>query len=244
MKSQNHNSGKKVKKVKFEKSENIMQLDVFHAAKAQELAAKLRTSVEESVFIEIDCAPNGSLNAFNYSNGLNSVKIMKEIGLSLLRNELPALERKIKAAKNSAFQTDFALGEIIGLWKRITIDNYSEQLDWDQPFCLKNEKGLTKIWHPEWRRLGFKNGFSTRSALVKFIAAGKVYLQKFYMPLPTPECGLNWRMYYRLIFFAPAHTFDLELMGGIWISRPGYKIYPEENALVGLVSPLTTTIFL
>jgi hypothetical protein len=238
MKSKNQNPGRKVR---FESSNSIMELDNFHAIKARELVAKLRINASESAFIEIDCAPNGSLNAFNYGNGLNSVEIMKEIGMPLLRNELASLERKIDAAKKSSFQIDFTLGEIAGLWKRVTMENYSEQLDWSQPFCLKNEKGLTKIWHPEWRRLGFKNGFSTRSSLIKFIAGEKVYLQKFYMPLPTPERGLNWRMYYRLIFFSPANSSDLELMGGLWISRPGYKIYPAENALVGLVSPLTTT---
>lgn len=241
MKSKNQNSGRKVN---FISSNNIMELDDFHAIKANELVAKLRTNVQESIFVEIDCAPNGSLNAFNYGNGLNSVKIIKEIGFPLLRNELAEWERKIQAASNSSFQTDFALGEIAGLWKKITMNNYSEMLDWSQPFCLKNEKGLTRIWHPEWRLLGFKNGFSTRSTIMEFIAAGNVYWQKFYMPLSTPECGPNWRMYYRLVFFSPANSFDLELMGGLWISRPGYKIYPEENSLVGLVSPLTTAEFI
>jgi hypothetical protein len=238
MKSKNQNSEKKVK---FVSSNNIMQLEEFHASQAKKLINKLRTNSDQNVFIEIDCAPNGNLNPFHYGNGLKSMEIIKDLASPLLRNELPSLERKIDLAKKSEFKINFALGEQAGLWKRISPLDYEEKLDWNEAFCIKNEKGLTKIWHPEWRRLGFKNGFSTRGSLIAFIHSEPTYLQKFYLPLPTPECGLAWRMYYRLVFFIPASEQSLELIGGLWISRPGYKIYPEENALIGLVSPLTTT---
>lgn len=234
----------KSKKQKFTRSNNIMELQELHASQAKKLIGKLLADVDQNVFIEIDCAPNGNLNPFHYGNGLQSMEIIKDLADSLLRNELPSLERKIDLAKKAEFKTSFALGEQAGLWERLSPLNYEEKLDWNEAFCIKNEKGLTKIWHPEWRRLGFKNGFSTRGSLIEFIHSERTYRQKFYLPLPTPECGLAWRMYYRLVFFIPESQPDLELIGGLWISRPGFKIYPEENALVGLVSPLTTAEFI
>jgi hypothetical protein len=231
----------KSKNQSFVSSNSIMELEEFHASQAKNLISKLKTDADRNVFIEVDCAPNGNLNPFHYGNGLKSMEIIKNLAGSLLRNELASLERKLDLARKSEFKTSFTLGEQAGLWRRISPLDYEEKLDWSKAFCIKNERGLTKIWHPEWRRLGFKNGFSTRGSLIEFIHSERTYLQKFYMPLPAPEGGANWRMYYRLVFFIPESQSDLELIGGLWISRPGYKIYPEENALVGLVSPLTIT---
>ncbi len=224
----------------FTRSNEIMELEEFHAMQAKNLINKLKQKDEKNVFIEIDCIPNGSLNAFNYGNGLESAKIIYDLAGSFLATDRAWLSEKIHLAKNSEFELNVQLGEEAGLWKKINPERINEELNWDKPFCVKNEKGITKIWHPDWRRLGYNNGFSTRSSIMNFIYAGGVYLQKFYMPLRTPERSPAWRMHYRLVFFAKAGKQNLELIGGLWISRPGYKIYLDKNSTVGLVSPITT----
>lgn len=229
----------KRKKQKFVSSCEIMELEEFHAMQAKSLISKLRNDLSQNVFMELDCIPNGNLNAFNYGNGLKSMELIKNLAGTLLRNELPEIESKIYSAKNSKIETDFTLGAEVGLWEKIDVDNYQEKLNWNKAFCIKNAKGLTKIWHPDWRRLGYKNGFSTRSAVISFIHSQETYLQKFYLPLPVPSSGPAWRMYYRLVFFAAANKIEPELMGGLWISSPGFKIYSSENSQIGLISPLT-----
>jgi hypothetical protein len=42
-------------------------------------------------------------------------------------------------------------------------------------------------------------------------------------------------MSYRLVFLYQ-ELAEPEFIGGIWISRPGYKIYPDKNSVVGLIS--------
>lgn len=228
----------------FVTSNDIMELEEFHAMQARQLLGKLRKDESKNYFIEIDCAPNGNLNAFYYGDGLKSAKIIRSIAGSFLGKERASLERKIDAARNSKFETDFELGEEAGLWKRVTSNNHATMLNWEEPFCVKNEKGVTKIWHPDWRRIGHKNGFSTRGAIINFICEAPAYLQEFYLPLPVPNQTLIWRMHYRLIFFAKTNEKKLDFIGGLWISRPSFKIYQDKDSLVGLVSPLTTTVFL
>jgi hypothetical protein len=221
-------------------SNEILEIEEFHAMQAKNLINKLRQNDDQDVFIELDCMPNGNLNAFHYGNGLKSATIIKNLVGSFLAEDRPWLERKLYAAKNSEFKTNFQKGNEVGLWKRISANNYQEMLNWDKPFCIKNEKGITRIWHPEWRRLGYKNGFSTKGAIINFIFKEITYLQKFYSPLVAPECSPVWKMHYRLVFFAPAKEKQLDLIGGLWISRPEFKIYLDKNSLVGLISPLTT----
>jgi hypothetical protein len=42
-------------------------------------------------------------------------------------------------------------------------------------------------------------------------------------------------MHYRLVFSVEKEAIDF--LGGLWISRPGFKIFLGNDAVVGLVSP-------
>ncbi|QQG52782.1 MAG: hypothetical protein HY931_00925 [Candidatus Falkowbacteria bacterium] len=233
----------KSKNEKFVPSNEILQVFESHVFQAKQLVSKLPKPENQDVFIALDCSPNGSLNAFNYGSGLKSAQIIKNLAGSFLRDELPWLENKLYSASQHEFEIDFKAGVELGLWEPLNSQNFERKLNWNQPFCVKNTKGVTKIWHPEWRRLGYKNGFTTRTGIIKFIYSGESYLQKFYMPLNTPGLPLSWRMHYRLVFLAPKQEEELEFIGGIWISRQGFKIFQEENAVIGLLSPLTVTAF-
>lgn len=226
-------------KIQYVGSNEILELNKFHATQAQILVSKLRPEKDKNVFIEVDCIPNGLLNPFGYGNGIESVKIIKDLAASYLGPEKYWLERKIKAA--AEFKTDYELGEKANLWKKVNPIDYKEKIDWDEAFCVKNTKGATKIWHPQRRILGYSNNFSTRAEIVNFIYEGDAYWQKFYMPLPAPNDNPAWRMHYRLVFFSESVDKNLEFIGGLWISRAGFKVYPDKKAIVGLISPLTIT---
>jgi hypothetical protein len=233
------------KKNQFIPSNEILEIEELHAMQAKNLIAKLRGENEQNVFIELDCMPNGNLNPFHYGNGLKSAKIIRDLAGSFLAEDLPWLESNIYLASNSKFETNFQSGIEVGLWEQISSKNYNEKLNWEEPFCVKNEKGLTRIWHPEWRRLGYKNGFSTRMSVINFIHEGPTYLQKYYSPLTAPHDSPTWKMHYRLVFLAKSGQKELDLVGGLWISRPAFKIYLDKSSLVGLISPITTSdIFL
>ncbi|MFA6514443.1 MAG: hypothetical protein WCT50_04135 [Patescibacteria group bacterium] len=183
-----------------------------------------------------------------------------EITSSFLGKDSFWLERKIISTKNSGLAIDFRTGVKLGLWKLITSESYSDdylkelgwgksfcvkpgELNWEQPFCVKNEEGLTKIWHPNWRTLGYKNGFSTKESITKFIEKTPTYLQKFYAPFPASDKEPTRKMYYRLIFFVEAGAKKIDFCGGLWISNFGFKIFQDENSIVGFISPLTTGVF-
>lgn len=224
-------------KNQFTSSNEIMEIEQFNATQAKLLIAKLSEAETSPTIIELDCAPNGNLNAFNYGNGIESARLIRQLAGSFLGKDRIWLEEKIGAAKNSEFKPNYKLGESAGLWTRIT-PGEREKLDWTKPFCVKNEEGLTKIWHPDWRRLGYQNGFSTRASIMSFIHESPAYRQKFHMPIKSPVNFL--RMHYRLVFFVNAEKKEYEFIGGLWIARPGFKIYLGKDAVVGLVSPLTT----
>lgn len=225
------------KKNQFLGSNEIMEIEEFNAAQAKLLVMKLSAGEKHPSLIELDCSPNGNLNAFNYGNGIESARIIYELAGSFLGKDRNWLTTKISESEDSEFKTDFKVGESSGLWTRIMPEE-RETLDWKKPFCIKNEKGITKIWHPEWRRLGYKNGFSTMTSIMSFIREFPCYYQRFYMPIKRPANAL--RMYYRLVFFVNTEERECEFVAGLWISRPGFKIYVSRDATVGLVSPLTT----
>lgn len=232
---------KEKEKIQYIGSNEILELDQFHATQAKILISKLRPEKDKNVFIEIDCVPNGLLNPFSYGNGIESAKIIKDLAASYLGPERYWLEEKIKVASGTGFKTDYELGERVSLWKKIDSIDYKEKINWSEAFCIKNTNGLTKIWHPEWRRLRYSNNFSTRAEIINFVYEGNAYWQKFFMPLPAPNNNSAWRMHYKLVFLAEAADKSLEFIGGLWISRPGFKIYPDKKSIIGLISPLATT---
>lgn len=225
------------KKNQFVSSNEIVEIEQFNATQAKLLIAKLCAKEKSPIIVEVDCSPNGNLNAFNYGNGIESARLIYQLAKSFLGQDRAWLSAKIGVSKHSEFKTDFKLGESVGLWTRITPEE-KEKLDWTNPFCVKNEKGITKIWHPDWRILGYKNGFSTRASIMSFIHESPSYRQKFYLPMKSPIESL--KMHYRLVFFVNAEKKEYEFIGGLWIARPGFKIYLSKDAVVGLVSPLTT----
>jgi hypothetical protein len=220
-----------------EHSNQIISLNEAYIEQAETLVNNLWPKGED-VFIGLDCLPNGRLNPINFSNGFESAMTIKELAASFLSNELPWFEQKMAKAQNTKFTTDFSLGEKNGLWKRIRPNDYEAKLNWNEAFCLKNKSGLTKIWHPNWRILGHNQCFSTQSAIVRFINEYQVYKQSFYMPLPAPNMLTAWKMYYRLVFSCSTEEKKPELIGGLWISRRGYKVYPGRGSVIGLISPL------
>ena len=220
-------------------SNAILKINRLYGGQASELIKKLNPA-NKHVFIEVDCAPNGELNPFRLGNGLESAKIIKDLAGSFLGEDRSWFEEKLAAAKNADFQLSFDQGEKIGLWTRVRQNDYREKINFNEPFCIKNTKGITKIWHPDWRQFGHNQGFATRSNIVNFIFENEAYQQKFYMPLLAPAGGPAWKMYYRLVFLCEDGQAEPELVGGLWISRPGFKIYPGKGSLVGLISPQKT----
>ena len=232
---------RKMKKYPFESSNEVLEIEELNVSQAKQLINKLKIHGEQCSFISLDCVPNGSLKAFSYGNGLESAKIIRDLGDSYIGPELPWFEKKIWEAEKSNFKLDFKIGEELKLWERITPNNYLDKIDWNQAFCVKNAKGQTKIWHPQWRRFGDKFGCATKGSIIRFIQEETAYLQNFYLPLNNPNYAEKWKMFYRLVFLSEAGKKDPEFIGGLWISRPSFKIYPGTNSIVGLISPLTIT---
>lgn len=216
----------------FGVSKEIIEIPIAYENEAKELVNNLWLN-NSSVLIEIDCRPNGHLNPFQFDNGTKSAKIILELGGSFLGEERALLEQKITQANQNSFVPNYSRGEYLGLWKRVKENDYRELINWDEPFCVKNEKGITKIWHPDLRRYQ-KSGAATRSSIVRFIREERTYLQKLFAPLPAINFS-SWGMSYRLVFFCQKNQ-EPEFIGGLWISRPGLKIYPDKNAVVGLIS--------
>jgi len=125
------------------------------------------------------------------------------------------------------------LGERLGLWKRVRENDYRELINWDKPFCVKDDNGLTKIWHPGLRK-SHSSGSATRGSIVKLIREQNAYLQPLFTPLRAISHS-SWNMSYRLVFFCSGIK-EPEFIGGLWISRSGLKIYPDKNSVVGLIS--------
>lgn len=219
------------KKNVFETSNEIIELPNVYEDQARNLATQLTINSNKNLFLEIDCAPNGHLNPFHYRNGLGSVRTLLEINHSFLGSDQAWLEKRIAVAAEC--EPDYSLAEKIGLWKRVNENNFEELIDWSLPFCVKNYKGVTKIWHPQWRKF-FHLGFATRSSIIKFIKEEKAYVQPFHLPLSAIN-NIYWRMTYRLIFFCSPGS-EPEFIGGFWISRVGFKIYPSKDSILGLIS--------
>lgn len=216
-------------------SNEIIELNPAYEKEAKTLALNLRNDAGgKNYFIEIECFPNGKLNQFHYGNGLESAKKILNIGGSFIGEEQAWLAQKIGVSEQKPFYLDYLIGEKLGLWERIRQNNCHELLDWSKPFCVKNAKGLTKIWHPELRKL-YRTGFATRSSIIRFIREETAYLQAFYQPLQAIN-SISWKMNYHLVFFYHEEA-EPEFIGGIWVSRPGYKIYPDKDSIIGLISP-------
>lgn len=225
-----------MEKIQFIPSEHIVELNQRLESNAIQLANQLRGE-NTNFFLEIDCSPNDNLNPFFYNNGFKSAQIINDLAASFLGSDSLWLKKKLEKSEANIFETDFSLGEKIGLWERVNANNYQEKLDWSQPFCIKNKKGITKIWHPAWRQIGYQMGLSTTNVIVKFLQEDKTYLQKFYTPLQVPHLSLQHRMHYRLVFFIGDTNLTPEFIGGIWISRVGFKTYTCKDSVVGLISP-------
>lgn len=217
----------------FTSSNIIRELAPIYENQAKKLAEKLGADYENSL-VEIQCAPNGQLNAFHYGNGLQTAEIILKLAGSFLGKDLAGFKKKIDIAKQSDFKTDFNLGERLGLWTRIKPNNYLEKIDWKQSFCIKNKKGLSKIWNPERGKSGYMEGFATREAIKNAINDGPSYWQPFYKPLRLSESGDASQVIYRLVFF---HSFEkTEFIGGLWISRNNFKVYINKDSTVGLIT--------
>jgi hypothetical protein len=197
-----------------------------------------------------------NLLLFNDSLNPGVNKGIGEITNSFLGKDSFWLEKRVVSTQNSGLAIDFRAGVKLGLWKLITSEHYSddylkelsweksfcvkpEALDWEKPFCVKNEEGLNKIWHPNWRTLGYTNGFSTKESIMKFIGKSPTYLQKFYTPFMVSKKEPTRKMYYRLLFFVEAGAQKIDFCGGLWISNLGFKIFQDENSIIGFISPLT-----
>lgn len=232
-----------MKKNECQHSNEILELNETYKDQGQKIAKQLCGQSRKPVFIQLDCLPNGKLNVFNYGNGLESLKVMIGLAGSFLANDRPWLERKMASASDPEIRFDLEAGEKIGIWTRVRANDLSEKISWDAPFCLKSSRGRTKIWHPERNMFPYNSGFSTRTSIVTFIHEETVYLQRFFTPLATPETiAKGQRMAYRLLFFCEGGQ-EPELIGGLWISRPGFKIYLAKDSIVGLVSPHTVGDF-
>lgn len=218
-------------------SNEILEINPELGAEAQNLVKQLRPQNESNVFIEIDCAPNGHLNPFNYGNGQKSAMLIKELSGSFLGEDRAWLGHRLFLSQDSKFTTDLQLGEELGLWQKISSADYETKIDWGKAFCVKNAAGVTRIWHPDWRHFGHNRSFSTRGGIVNFIYGSKdLYLQPFYLPLPSPNGEKSKKVIYRLVFFCGTGQTP-ELIGGLWIGRDGFKVYPGKDAVIGLISP-------
>jgi len=226
-------------KNEFSVSGNIAEISQWHKIEAERLVEKLQSAHQEEGLISLDCAPGGNkLNPFHYNNGRNDAGVVKSLAGSFLGDDLAWLEEKIALSSRSAFKTDYAIGEKLALWQRVRPNDYQQKIDWSHPFCVKHENGASRIWHPNRRQLGYNNNLSTVGAIKEFIFSDTSYLQKFFIP---PIAENNQSIIFRLIFICQKNKTP-EMIAGLWISRPGFKVYPDKKATVGLISPLATTV--
>lgn len=224
-----------MKKKNYNLSREILEINANLANQAQKLAHSLCPKPSSNLFLSIDCVPNGSLNPFNYGNGLESALLIKELGASFLGPDLFWLGQQILLSQQAEFKTNLNLGVELGMWQKISTTDYAQKINWDEPFCVKNASGITKIWHPLRRHFGYDRSLSTRGNVINFIyAESELYLQPFYLPLTSPNREGRGKMIYRLVFFCGAGK-DPEPIGGLWIKRSGFKIYLDKEAVVGLV---------
>lgn len=222
-----------MKKEKSIFSNVIIELNNNYESQAKNLVSKLNPEGENGL-IAIDCSPNGSLNPFYYENGLKSAAIIARLAGSFLGSDRFWLKNIIKSSGESAFRTNLEIGEKIGLWERVRYDECQEKLNWNQPFCVKNNRKQTRVWHPDWRMLEGE-GFSARKDIFKFIAENVAYTQKFYFPLPAVNRPENQWMHYRLVFYVREN--QVEFIGGLWLGRKDFKLFLTEKTTVGLISP-------
>jgi hypothetical protein len=221
-------------------SKEIIELNQNYENAAKQLATLLRPKTPKNVLMALDCAPNnGALNPIHYLDGFQPLQIFKNLAASFLGPDQCWIEQLMTENGYLRFKTDFRLGEEIGLWQKIFPNSYPLKVNWNEPFCVKHENGATKIWHPRWRDLIHRQSFATRGEIVKFLyEGGNSYWQPYYLPLPMPNKPEDWGATYRLLFHCPAAK-DPELIGGLWLSRRGFKIYPGKGAEMGLISPQT-----
>lgn len=224
----------------FNFCDKILELSSSNKKSAEEIIRLIQKESKDGIFVALDCLPKEKLNPFHYQNGLKDVKVIMELAGSSLKTNRDYLEKKIIQAEKNDFKTDFSLGEKIGLWKRIAPNSGYDALDWSQPFVIKNKFNSTKIWHPDWREWSYPQGFATRGAIISLINEGSAYVQKFHAPLLSTDGTSVLRMIYRLIFFCKDKNSSPEFIGGLWICRPGFKIYLGPGSLAGLISPISS----
>ncbi|MEI7451880.1 MAG: hypothetical protein WCK37_01605 [Candidatus Falkowbacteria bacterium] len=218
-------------------SDNIVEITQWHKIEAERFAQKLQNAHQVEGLLSLDCAPTDNrLNLFHYNNGLEDTRIVKSLAGNFLGHHLAWMDEKIALNNETAFKTDFVIGEGLKLWRRVSPNNYEEEIDWSQAFCVKQENGASRIWHPEWRKFRHDGNLSTMTAIKVFIFNDTSYLQKFFIP-PSRN---KQSVIYRLIFTCQKNQSP-EMIGGLWISREGFKVYPDKKATVGLISPLATT---
>jgi hypothetical protein len=130
----------------------------------------------------------------------------------------------------------------LGLWKEITLEDLAEGSEiWQEGFCLKPLCGSrckdVVIWHPSFKKAGKKHrgmgGISSKTKIRETLARQeRMFLQKFIPPMKN-EKGENY--IYRIFFGYDPEEKKWVYLGGLWASRPNFKIHGANDATFGPV---------
>lgn len=126
----------------------------------------------------------------------------------------------------------------MGLCERISS---IDELDFDQPFCIKPEKGSKGqgigIWIPGANKKGSGIiGTSTRTAIEKMISSGNSYLKQRYIPAYQFEYkNMKYHLIYRVFAVLNLSTNRYELIPSLYTARPNVKVHGASDSIIGII---------
>lgn len=219
---------------------DAVHLSAYHCRIAGDLAEALSSELKVPTITAIDCVPNGSTNAFDFEDGQTAAKILAKLCSGYQQDNI--LTKLAAVSSSPAPEFDIAMGEKIGLFKRVELDN----LYWRENFIVRSKlRGPCLIWHNHKGYRGLTKGLSTSSEIEKLFRKGKpVYWQKFYDPLADPtDCRPDNKQgtIYKLLFFCEPGQAT-EFIGGLWIARRSFKIYITSDAIVGPIMAYSASL--
>lgn len=222
---------------KAEKEITVIKISQKYKEAAEELIDKLAPYLPNTAIVALDCAPNGTLNAFHYADGKNDAETLKE-----LAPHLQNLDSLISQA--SKFKIDYQVGEKVGLWEKLNYEDFEEKIDWENAFVVKKQTGEMKIFFPCLNRKKAKGkinsqgirraGGSTKHDIIMFLyQPGANYYQPYFHPLPGPITPCR-NTTYRLLFSRekPQESY---FIAGLWVSTVSLRIKNETQIRTGLI---------
>jgi hypothetical protein len=112
-----------------------------------------------------------------------------------------------------------------------------EDIDWDQPFVVKPQKGSKSdavlLWHPEEKRKK-TGGIYTKTKITKTLKEDRAFIRQHFMfPERERMCSKDGFTIWRIYFLFDARIGEYRFVGGMWNWRPCLKIHGAKDAVMG-----------